>query len=200
MRFRTGLLTTGLAIGVVVGVSGTTAASASAASLAGGAPAVAAAWADKPGCTAKLDKRFSIFAKKMGVSERRLKEALVDFEQDVRLGEISPAEVRRLARRLGVSPAETGANLKKVFGSNAKPCRHLPPADPAEGKRFAEKLGVTLVEAERVLDWATKPDGRITDINPHDPKCVGWARKLHVSPKRLAAELEDVKLLREATR
>ncbi|GLW10440.1 hypothetical protein Misp01_55680 [Microtetraspora sp. NBRC 13810] len=199
MRFRTGLLAAGLVAGVMMGVGGTTAASASTADQAGGVPAAAVSWTGKPGCKFRADRKLLVSGKKTGVSEKRLKQAVVVFERGAAEGRDfgDPADVTWFARKLGVTPAEAAPILKQLIGGHARSCKRLPPADLDEGKWFAKKLGVKELQVDPVLDWATKPDGKIIKVDPKNPKCVEFAKKLRVSPKRLASGLEELKVLKE---
>lgn len=194
MRFRTGLLGAGLAVAVMAGVGGTAAASASA--RASSAPTVAASWTGKPGCEVKADWDLPAFEREIG--KKRLKYALVKFEQEnLADNEIDPAEVERLAFKLHIPLHEAYEIIKRSFYENEKPCKF---AELDEVEWLARKLGVTSAKAKAILAWAMRPDGEFIEIHPKSRKCVKWAKKVHVSPKRLAAELEKLELFMRTAR
>jgi hypothetical protein len=144
-------------------------------------------------------------ARRFGLSEQRLEQALVDVKvylgrlgRQPKLGLLDPGAVAVFARSLGIPVPRARAVLRYLVAAWAvaqkdKQGSTVTALPPAAVAFFAKTLHVSTKRAQVALDRLMKLSAGPRGIDPTDPAFARIARSLGVSPKQLTAALIALK-------
>ncbi|HEY7486365.1 MAG TPA: hypothetical protein VH912_18015 [Streptosporangiaceae bacterium] len=140
-----------------------------------------------PGYDATLAEQ----ARQLGVTPDQLEQALISVKRSLgRTGgkPTDPAVVDQFARELGISTEQARAFIEEI----TQPSQGTDADLPKLAKILAADLGISDQAATDALRQLAQM-GRTGGIKPKSPEFAALARRLGVSPERLATALDTVK-------